>query len=243
MLDGWRGVSILMVIFGHMVDQRFGAYSSRVMLEVADSVSTLGVCIFFVISGLIITKLALRERDGANGFSARNFYVRRVLRIVPPFYAYLLFVLALAALGTIGQQPAQTLAAAGFACNMPAYGALAAGLMLCALVGVEIVWNLHPGVGRYEAAHRLLPPVLMPLSVAWLLGWSLHARGTVVRMLETGPLQFLGMISYSLCLWQQLFTAPAGRLRKRALAVLLSVDDRLRDPFLLSDRAAVRALG
>ena len=304
-LDGWRGVSILMVIFGHLVDQRYGSESPRIMHELADSISTLGVCIFFVISGLIITKLALRERDNAGSFSARKFYIRRLLRIVPPFYAYLVFVLALAALGAIGQHSSQTLQAATFSCNLPqadcgwfgghswslayeeqfylifplvflavgrdlrivigllfatfvciplvrfafhlgppwyavmhatfflsficagalmaswrdvvarlcggpygGYAALAALLTLCGLVAVEIVWNLHPGVGRYEAAHRLLTPVLMPVSVAWLLGWSLHARGAVVRLLETGPIQFLGTISYSLYLWQQLFTAP-----------------------------------
>lgn len=304
-LDGWRGVSILMVIFGHLLDYRYGGDSPRIVLEFADAISTLGVCIFFVISGLIITKLALRERDNVGSFSARKFYIRRLLRIVPPFYAYLLFVLALTALGAIGQHATQTLEAATFTCNLPdancgwfgghswslAYeeqfylmfpllfiavgrslriavgllfvtfvcvplvrfelrlgppwytvmhatfflsficagalmaswrgvvsrlcgawygglGALAATLILCGLVVVEIVWNLHPSVGRYEALHRLLPPVLEPLCVAWLLGWSLHARGPVVRFLETGPLQFLGTISYSLYLWQQLFTAP-----------------------------------
>ena len=71
-LDGWRGVSILMVIFGHFADQRYGGESPRIMHELADSISTLGVCIFFVISGLIITKLALRERDSMGSFSARG---------------------------------------------------------------------------------------------------------------------------------------------------------------------------
>ena len=304
-LDGWRGVSILMVIFGHLVDYRYAGNSARIVLEFADAMSTLGVCVFFVISGLIITKLALRERDSAGSFSARRFYVRRLLRIVPPFYAYLVFVLALTALGAIGQHSTQTLEAATFSCNLPqancgwfgghswslayeeqfylmfpllflavgrdlrivigllfvtfvciplvrfafhlgapwylvmhatfylsficagalmaswrdvtarlcgapygGYGALAALLTLCGLVGVEIVWHLHPSVPRYEAAHRLLPPVLEPLCIAWLLGWSLQARGAVVRLLETGPIQFLGTISYSLYLWQQLFTAP-----------------------------------
>ena len=118
-LDGWRGVSILMVIFGHLVDYRYGGSSARIVLEFADSISTLGVCIFFVISGLIITKLALRDRHKVGSFSARKFYIRRLLRIVPPFYAYLLFVLALTALGAIGQHSAETLKAATFSCNLP----------------------------------------------------------------------------------------------------------------------------
>ena len=304
-LDGWRGVSILMVIFGHLIDQRYGGANTQIMRELADSISTLGVCIFFVISGLIITRLALRERDSVGTFSARNFYIRRVLRIVPPFYAYLLFLLALTAMGAIGQHSAQTLESATFSCNLPnsncgwfgghswslayeeqfylifpliflavgrdlrfaagllfvtfvcvplvryalhlggpwyavmhgtfylsficagavmacwrdviaqlcgswygGYGALAALLTLCGLVALEIFHYHHMDLHRYDMLHRLLPPVLEPLCVAWLLGWSVHARGPVVRLLETGPIQFLGLISYSLYLWQQLFTAP-----------------------------------
>ena len=302
-LDGWRGVSILMVIFGHLVDQRYGVGMPRPMLELADSISTLGVCIFFVISGLIIAQLALRERDSMGSFSARNFYIRRVLRIVPPFYVYLLFVLALSALGAIVQNSTLTLQGATFSCNLPdadcgwfvghswslayeeqfylmfpllflavgrdlriaaalifvtfvcvplvrfwlrlgppwytimhatfflsficagalmacwrdvvarvcgswygGYGALLATLILCGLVALEVFHNLHPSIGRYAALHRLLPPVLEPLGIAWLLGWSLHARGSLVRLLETGPIQFFGLISYSLYLWQELFT-------------------------------------
>jgi peptidoglycan/LPS O-acetylase OafA/YrhL len=323
-LDGWRGVSILMVIFGHLVDYRYAGKSAPIVTELADASSTLGVCIFFVISGLIITKLALRERD-TGGFSARKFYMRRVLRILPPFYAYLLFVLALTALGAIGQHSTETLEAAAFSCNLSiidcgwfaghswslayeeqfyllfplvflavgrdlrvaigllfltfvcipvvrygfnlgppwyvvmhatfylsficagalmaswrdvtarlcggpyaGYAALAALLILCSVVGLEIAYHLHPDVRRLQQAHTLLPPVLEPFCVAWLLGWSLHARGALVRFLESGPIQFLGTISYSLYLWQQLFTAPpvdygAGWLLFFPLMILFAV--------------------
>ncbi len=43
-----------------------------------------GVTIFFAISGFIITFLLLRERDKTGGFSARGFYRRRAVKIVPP---------------------------------------------------------------------------------------------------------------------------------------------------------------
>jgi peptidoglycan/LPS O-acetylase OafA/YrhL len=43
-----------------------------------------GVTIFFAISGFIITFLLLRERDRTGGFSARGFYRRRAVKIVPP---------------------------------------------------------------------------------------------------------------------------------------------------------------
>lgn len=53
----------------------------------------LGVSVFFVISGFLITSLLLREEDKSGRISLRDFYVRRLFRIVPPFYAYLLVVL------------------------------------------------------------------------------------------------------------------------------------------------------
>jgi peptidoglycan/LPS O-acetylase OafA/YrhL len=43
-----------------------------------------GVTIFFSVSGFIITYLVLREMDKSGNFSARGFYVRRVVKIAPP---------------------------------------------------------------------------------------------------------------------------------------------------------------
>src|SRR5262249_53079377 len=120
--------------------------SAPILIELADETSTLGVCIFFVISGLIITKLALRERE-SGGFSARKFYIRRVLRILPPFYAYLLFVLALTALGAIGQHSAEALEAAAFACNLT--------VIDCGWFGGHS-WSL-----AYEEQFYLLFPLLL----------------------------------------------------------------------------------
>jgi peptidoglycan/LPS O-acetylase OafA/YrhL len=50
-----------------------------------------GVTIFFAISGFIISYLVLRERDATDGFSIRGFYVRRLVKLAPPF-VLLLFI-------------------------------------------------------------------------------------------------------------------------------------------------------
>lgn len=50
-----------------------------------------GVTIFFSISGFIITYLLLRERDRTQGFSAGGFYLRRALKIMPPFILIIVF--------------------------------------------------------------------------------------------------------------------------------------------------------
>lgn len=54
-----------------------------------------GVRIFFVISGFLITSLLLAEKAKTGRISLRDFYIRRVFRIVPAYYAFLLVVAVL----------------------------------------------------------------------------------------------------------------------------------------------------
>jgi len=54
-----------------------------------------GVSLFFAISGFLITTLLLRERERSGTVSLRGFYVRRVLRIFPLYYAVLLLYVVL----------------------------------------------------------------------------------------------------------------------------------------------------
>lgn len=55
----------------------------------------LGVRIFFVISGFIITLLLLKEEHHFGRFSIRGFYLRRVFRIIPVYYSFLFTILIL----------------------------------------------------------------------------------------------------------------------------------------------------
>jgi peptidoglycan/LPS O-acetylase OafA/YrhL len=57
-----------------------------------------GVTIFFSISGFIITYLMLRERDARGGFAIRHFYLRRALKIGPPFLLVVLLPTAVYAI-------------------------------------------------------------------------------------------------------------------------------------------------
>lgn len=71
-LDGVRGLSILAVIWHH------GPHGGR-------SVGFLGVDMFFVLSGFLITTLLLRERRRHRSIDLVGFYKRRSLRILPPY--------------------------------------------------------------------------------------------------------------------------------------------------------------
>jgi peptidoglycan/LPS O-acetylase OafA/YrhL len=48
-----------------------------------------GVTIFFAVSGFIITHLIVRERETSGGFRIKDFYIRRALKIAPPFLVIL----------------------------------------------------------------------------------------------------------------------------------------------------------
>ncbi|MGD0730479.1 MAG: acyltransferase [Terracidiphilus sp.] len=84
-LDGLRAVSIVLVLLGHLSGTRgFGWLN----LGVGDY-AHLGVVVFFVISGFLITSLMLAE-DAKNGrVSLKLFYARRALRLLPAAYAFI----------------------------------------------------------------------------------------------------------------------------------------------------------
>ncbi len=56
----------------------------------------LGVTIFFVISGFLITLLLVGEEQKYGRISLRNFYIRRAIRIFPVYYVYLIVCAILA---------------------------------------------------------------------------------------------------------------------------------------------------
>jgi peptidoglycan/LPS O-acetylase OafA/YrhL len=69
-LDGLRGVSVLCVMGFHTFLVPFGGF--------------LGVDIFFVLSGFLITNLLLAERAATGTLNLRRFYACRARRLVPP---------------------------------------------------------------------------------------------------------------------------------------------------------------
>lgn len=77
-LDGLRAIAATIVIFFHFAGPKWNWLSGWV-----------GVYIFFVLSGFLITTLLLREQDRTGRISLSAFYLRRVFRILPPYLAIL----------------------------------------------------------------------------------------------------------------------------------------------------------
>jgi len=98
-LDGLRAVSISLVLYGHL-EGGHGFPSIGITRWFGD-VAHLGVTVFFVISGFLITSLLMSERERTGTISLKNFYLRRTLRIFPAFYAFILALIAASVLGWI----------------------------------------------------------------------------------------------------------------------------------------------
>ncbi|MGO8998989.1 MAG: acyltransferase family protein [Polyangiaceae bacterium] len=91
-LDGLRALAILLVIFRHSAGPaRYDdGMTARFFAAVART-GWAGVDLFFVVSGFLITGILLDSK--ARPYFFRNFYVRRALRIFPPYYLLLFIAL------------------------------------------------------------------------------------------------------------------------------------------------------
>ena len=69
-IDGLRAVAVLSVVLYHF---RFAPFSGGFV----------GVDVFFVISGYLITHLILAEIDQRGSFDFKRFYIRRMRRLFP----------------------------------------------------------------------------------------------------------------------------------------------------------------
>lgn len=151
-LDGLRAVSILCVIAGHVAAMessvaRFGR------------IGGLGVRVFFVISGYLITTLLRREWERRGTVSLRAFYFRRTLRIFPPFYVFLLVTAVLFALGAFPESRPRWWPALTYLSNLWSVGTWELGHTWSLAIEEQfyLVWpfafrRLGPGRARWAAA-------------------------------------------------------------------------------------------
>jgi peptidoglycan/LPS O-acetylase OafA/YrhL len=100
-IEGLRGVAVLLVMLFHyavVLDPRFAdpwiaAADALLATRVVVRNGTLGVDLFFLITGFLLVLPWLRHaQDGIAPPAARDFYRRRVLRILPAYYVHLLIL-------------------------------------------------------------------------------------------------------------------------------------------------------
>jgi peptidoglycan/LPS O-acetylase OafA/YrhL len=275
-LDGLRAISITLVVLSHLVK------SKHVSLQVAGGYGELGVHVFFVLSGYLITGLLLGEHERTSTIDLREFYVRRAFRIFP---AAFLFIAVAVSLYWTQMRWYHIAAAVFYVANMDVsrpwvFGHLWSlsieeqfyllwpfalkrwdrhklAILLCAFVATPVVrcalYAFHVRGGAIASlpvfadqlaigcllailAPRIpkisawvaLTMLLAAISIPWfpaanpvrslfmlfvlrpaldicLAGLVLHVIQVPYRALNWAPVVWLGRISYSLYLWQELF--------------------------------------
>ena len=93
-LDGLRAVAISLVVGFHLTNNDGFPAGHRMIWESLVN-GGLGVRLFLVLSGFLITHLLLREELNYSRISLKNFFIRRMLRIFPVYFAVLLALFVL----------------------------------------------------------------------------------------------------------------------------------------------------
>jgi len=92
-LDGIRALAIWLVLAAHLLFEMPTTSAGRAFIPSALAVilahGWLGVDLFFVLSGFLITSILLRTKELGRGEYFRRFYLRRTLRILPLYFVVL----------------------------------------------------------------------------------------------------------------------------------------------------------
>ncbi len=102
-LDGWRAIAIVLVLLAHAEDSLRRAFPKVVTgrPDFLEPYGWYGVQIFFALSGFLICARLLNERQTRGRINLRQFYGRRVFRILPASTAYLLVIAGLGFAGLV----------------------------------------------------------------------------------------------------------------------------------------------
>jgi peptidoglycan/LPS O-acetylase OafA/YrhL len=149
-LDGLRAFAIAMVVWNHS-GSGTGYFGWG-----------LGVKLFFTISGFLITSLLLREQSRTGTISLRNFYVRRVIRIFPLYFAvlgiYTLLVLA---------TERDTARGAQFFENLPYYLTFTSNLFIN-FDGGQVIYYFAWSLSAQEQFYLVWPSVIRMARRWWV---------------------------------------------------------------------------
>jgi peptidoglycan/LPS O-acetylase OafA/YrhL len=90
-LDWVRGLAILLVIDHHAILPASNNFLARTNQFVGEHVGWMGVDLFFVLSGFLVGGLLIQEITKSGDIQVGRFLIRRMLKIWPAYYFYILF--------------------------------------------------------------------------------------------------------------------------------------------------------
>jgi len=187
-IQGLRGIAVLLVVIYHTGVALPGGY--------------IGVDIFFVISGFVITQLLLRETNANGTISLKSFYERRIKRILPAVAFAIIgtLLLSIFALSPFGeqQQVAQTARASSFfAANFYFY--LQDSYWALAENPLRHLWSL----AVEEQFYIFFPVLLLALNK---LKIRINSRLSIAILIVISIVSFV--ISYLLSIGEQVLPKP-----------------------------------
>jgi peptidoglycan/LPS O-acetylase OafA/YrhL len=211
-LDGVRALCIVGVVSSHMKSADGWHWLS----------GGLGVYVFFVLSGYLITTLALREERAIGRLSYSAFYVRRTLRIFPLYYVAVLVYCGLMFFTSWGRDIRQN-----FIDALPYY----------ATYLQELPYTYHTIVGGrpspfghawslgVEEKYYLVWPILA--FGLWTGARVVRLRGTVVLLVLFAAMQSIGRLSPAIHAWRpELVLYPYSHILWGCLLALLLDDPK-----------------
>ena len=185
-LDGLRAIAVACVLVAHASDSPDNpTLLYRIALELR--LGALGVKLFFVISGFIITWLLLREERRHGDISLRFFWLRRSVRIIPPLAGYLAVVFLLSFFFQhIAPNPRDYLAAITFS------------------------WGWWADVENWWVGHTWSLSIEEQFYALWPLAFTLLIRKSATRMMLV--LLALGVASAAWRCWLAMDGASLARM-------------------------------
>ena len=167
-LDGWRALSITLVLGAHC-RATWNFPPSLVKAFAWGFDGEMGVRFFFVISGFLITWLLLAEQDVSGGVSLSRFYMRRALRILPIYGAFLLVLFLLQATTAYSQPAGVWVANLTFTTNLLEQPVWTSGHLWSLAVEEQfyLLWPcLFVALGCGRNLGRAVAILVVPLAVA-----------------------------------------------------------------------------
>jgi peptidoglycan/LPS O-acetylase OafA/YrhL len=226
-LDGVRAIAILLVLYSHAA---IPGHSAIILAAIKGRCGFLGVQLFFVLSGFLITALMLRERERTGHVSRKGFYLRRALRILPAYAVYLAVVAVLPPMADTSLTPSDWFSALTYTVNfhsLPIPVAISHVWSLSVEEHFYLLWPLVLAAGSLAAARwaalgcmvfclgfRCIGFLVRPDAGPWLDLW------TVSRMddIAVGCLLALATSSPQ---WRQRLDGLTARLPVLALAIAM----------------------
>jgi peptidoglycan/LPS O-acetylase OafA/YrhL len=195
-LDGLRGLAILLVLLDHYLSTPrivgFSRYWSLFFKSLGGG--QVGVDLFFVLSGFLIGGILLESRESPNYF--RTFYLRRIHRILPVYYSFILIYLVALGISHICW-PGVSIVPADFS-HLPRYVFFLQNFFWSKTrlewLFLGVTWSLAieeqfylcaPLVIRYVPARRLRAALIAVLLLAPLLRFALFLGPEAYRFWAT----------------------------------------------------------